>query len=150
MNSLIAVLQSEVGVARTSDWLMIDQPMIDAFAEVTQDHQFIHVDPVAAAKTPFGGTIAHGFLILSMTSAMIESIDRPALPGVKMGINYGCDRLRFVAPVRSGSRIRTHATLIEFAERQPGQFQLTHDLMVEIEGSDRPALNATWLSLLVT
>ena len=132
--------------ALTSDWFEIGQDRIDAFADITEDHQFIHVDPEAAAKTPFGTTIAHGFLTLSMLSAMIPD-DMPRPEGLAMGVNYGFDRVRFVEPVRSGSRVRSHLALLAFEERRPKQYQSRWDVTVEIEGSDKPALKDEWLSL---
>jgi acyl dehydratase len=139
-------LRAEIGVVRHSDWMTVDQGMIDRFADATHDHQFIHVDPVRAAATPFGGTVAHGFLTLSLLAHLQESIARPAMPPLKMGLNYGFDRVRFVHPVRSGSRIRAASTLVAIEELAPGQFQQTHDIAVEIEGTDKPALIATWLT----
>jgi len=135
---------SEVGV---SDWIAIDQPRIDAFAEVTEDHQFIHVDPAAAAATPFGGTIAHGFLTLSLLSRMAaDAMLRPA--DVKMGVNYGFEKVRFLAPVRSGSRVRGRFRLQRFEEKRPGQYQFVHEVTVEIEGEDKPALIAEWIGMI--
>jgi acyl dehydratase len=131
-----------------SDWFTIDQARIDAFAELTGDKQFIHVDPKRAAETPFGGTIAHGFLTASMLSAMaIDCV--PLAEGVAIAINYGFDRLRFIAPVRSGARIRGHFKLVEFGERKPGELASRYAVTVEIEGSEKPALAAEWLSVLV-
>lgn len=135
---------SEVGV---SDWILVDQARIDAFADVTEDPQFIHIDPEAAAKTPFGGTIAHGFLTLSLLSRMAaDAMLRPE--GVKMGVNYGFDRVRFMAPVRSGKRVRGRFTLARFEEKKPGQWQFVHNLTVEIEGEGKPALVAEWIGLI--
>jgi acyl dehydratase len=133
----------EIGV---SDWITVDQTMINQFADATLDHQFIHVDPVRAAETPFGGTVAHGLLTLSLLPHLLTSIPELALPAVRMGVNYGFDRVRFVHPVRSGSRIRAAATLTAFEEIAPGQFQQTHDVTVAIEGVEKPALAATWLT----
>ena len=135
---------SEVGV---SDWLLVDQARIDAFAEVTEDRQFIHVDPEAAARTPFGGTIAHGFLSLSLLSRMAADA-MPVPEGVKMGVNYGFDRVRFLAPVRAGKRVRGRFTLASAEEKRPGQWQLLHHVTVEIEGEDKPALTADWIGLI--
>jgi len=133
----------EIGV---SDWLTIGQERIDAFADATEDRQFIHVDPEAAAATPFGGTIAHGFLSLSMLSRMAaDTMLRP--DGVKMAVNYGLDRVRFIAPVRSGKRIRGRFRLDSVAEKAPGQLLMRHTVTVEIEGEDKPALTAEWLGL---
>jgi len=135
---------SEIGV---SDWILIDQARIDAFAGVTEDPQFIHVDPEAAAKTPFGGTIAHGFLTLSLLSRMAaDAMLRPE--SVKMGVNYGFERVRFMAPVRSGKRVRGRFTLALFDEKKPGQWQFVHNVTVEIEGEDKPALVADWIGLI--
>ncbi len=135
---------TEVGV---SGWLTIDQPRIDAFADATEDRQFIHVDPEAAAQSPFGGTVAHGFLSLSMLSRM--AAEAMLIPdNVKMAVNYGLDRVRFIAPVRSGKRIRGRFTLDSIEERAPGQLLLRHSVTVEIEGVDKPALTAQWLGLL--
>ena len=135
---------TEVGV---SDWLTIDQPRIDAFAEATEDRQFIHVDPKAAEETPFGGTVAHGFLSLAMLSRM--GADAMAMPdGLRMGVNYGLDRVRFIAPVRAGKRIRGRFTLDSVEDKAPGQILVRHSVTVEIEGDDKPALTAQWLALL--
>lgn len=134
----------EVGV---SSWIEVDQARIEAFAEATEDRQFIHVDPEAAAQTPFGGTIAHGFLSLSLLSRMgAEAVLVP--DGMKMAVNYGLDRVRFLAPVRSGKRVRGRFTLDSVEEKAPGQILLKHQVMVEIEDEDKPALSATWLTLL--
>jgi acyl dehydratase len=136
----------EVGV---SSWLTVDQVRIDAFAEATEDRQFIHTDPAAAAQTPFGGTIAHGFLTLSLLSRM--AADAMLIPDdVKMAVNYGLDRVRFLAPVRSGSRVRGRFTLDSIEERVPGQVLMRHTVTVEIEGEDKPALTAMWLGLIFT
>jgi acyl dehydratase len=135
----------EVGV---SSWLIIDQARIDAFAEATEDRQFIHVDPQAAAETPFGGTIAHGFLSLSLLSGM--AAEATLFPqGLKMAINYGLDRVRFLAPVRSGSRVRGRFTLDSVEEKAPGQWLMRHNITVEIEGEQKPALTAQWLGLMI-
>jgi acyl dehydratase len=135
---------SEVGV---SDWILVEQARIDAFADVTEDPQFIHVDPQAAARTPFGGTIAHGFLTLSLLSRMAaDAMLRP--DGVKMGVNYGFERVRFMAPVRSGKRVRGRFTLARFEEKKPGQWQFVHNVTVEIEGEEKPALVADWIGLI--
>ena len=134
----------EVGV---SSWIEIDQARIDAFAEATEDRQFIHVDPQAAAQTRFGGAIAHGFLSLSLLSRMgAEAMLMPH--GMKIAVNYGLDRVRFLSPVRSGKRVRGRFTLDSVEEKVPGQILLKHQVTVEIEDEDRPALSATWLTLL--
>jgi acyl dehydratase len=136
----------EVGV---SDWHVIDQARIDRFAEVTNDHQFIHVDPVRAkAETPFGGTIAHGFLTLSMLAPMgYEAL--PLIEGRAMGINYGLDKVRFLQPVRAGSRLRARYKLRDVTERSPKEVMLRYEVTVEIEGSDKPALYAESIALAV-
>ena len=136
----------EVGV---SAWLVIDQARIDSFAEATDDRQFIHIDPAAAAQTPFGGTIAHGFLTLSLLSRM--ATDAMLVPeGVKMAVNYGFDRVRFITPVRSGKRVRGRFTLDSVEEKAPGQWLFRHVVTVEIEGEDKPALSALWIGLIFT
>ncbi len=132
-------------VLGVSDWLLVDQAMIDKFAEATGDHQFIHVNPELAAQTPFGGTIAHGFLSLSLMPALRAQADIPSMAGVKMGVNYGGNRTRFLAPVRSGKRVRGHFKLLEIEEKRPGQYQQTHEFTLEIEGEDKPALIAEWI-----
>ena len=146
LDEIRARIGSEVGV---SSWLTIDQARIDAFAEATEDRQFIHTDPSAAAQTPFGGTIAHGFLTLSLLSRM--AADAMLIPdGVRMAVNYGLDRVRFLAPVRSGSRVRGRFTLDSIEEKAPGQLLMRHVVTVEIEGEDKPALSAIWLGLIFT
>jgi acyl dehydratase len=136
----------EVGL---SSWLMVDQERIDAFARATEDYQFIHTDPAAAAQTPFGGTVAHGFLTLSLLSRM--AADAMLIPdGVKMAVNYGFDRVRFLAPVRSGKRVRGRFKLDSVEEKAPGQWLMHHTITVEIEGEEKPALIAAWLSLIFT
>lgn len=136
----------ETGV---SGWLTLSQERIDTFAEATEDRQFIHVDATAAAQTAFGGTIAHGFLSLSLLSRM--AAEAMLIPGtVKMVVNYGLDRVRFLAPVRSGKRVRGRFTLECVEEKPSGQILLRHLVTVEIEGEDKPALQAVWLTLLFT
>ena len=141
-------IQSKVGTeVGVSDWLLVDQARIDAFAGITEDPQFIHIDPEAAAKTPFGGTVAHGFLTLSLLSRMVADVMlRPE--GVKMGVNYGFERVRFMAPVRSGRQVRGRFTLARFGEKKPGQWQFVHNVTVEIEGEEKPALVADWIGLI--
>jgi acyl dehydratase len=131
-----------------SSWLAIDQPRIDAFAEVSGDHQFIHTDPARArAETPFGGTIAHGFLTLSLLSAFATEV-MPAPRGAKLAVNYGFEKLRFLSPVRCGARIRGVFSLASFVERRPGEWLAIWNATVEIEGGDKPALAGDWLSLI--
>ena len=134
----------DIGV---SGWFEIGQQRIEEFADATEDRQFIHVDPEAAAQTPFGGTIAHGFLSLSMLSRM--AADVMLIPdSTRMAVNYGLDRVRFIAPVRSGKRIRGRFVLDSVDEKAPGQILLRHTVTVEIEGEERPALTAEWLGLI--
>jgi acyl dehydratase len=136
----------EVGV---SGWIAVDQARIDSFAEATEDRQFIHVDPAAAGDGPFGGTIAHGFLSLSLLPRMgAEAMLIPE--GMKVGINYGLDRVRFLAPVRSGRRVRGRFSLDSVEEKAPGQWLLRHNVSVEIEDEEKPALAALWLTLIIT
>ena len=131
-----------------SDWLTIDQQRVDQFADCTGDHQFIHVDAEKAAQTPFGGTIAHGFLSLSLLPML--SGDLMVVPeGTRMGVNYGLDSLRFIQPVRVGSRVRLGLTLIDAHEKNPGQWLLKARAVMEIEGSDKPAYIAETLALCV-
>jgi len=144
LEEIRAKVGEEVG---TSSWLTVDQARIDTFAEATEDQQYIHVDAEAAAETPFGGTIAHGFLSLSLLSRMgAEVFLYPS--GVKMALNYGLDRVRFLAPVRSGKRIRGRFTLDSVEEKAPGQLLFRYTVTVEIEGEEKPALTAAWLGLL--
>ncbi len=142
-SDLAALIGAEVGVSR---WITIDQARIDAFAEVTEDRQFIHIDPDAARATPFGGTIAHGFLTLSLASAMTyDAVER--LEGVVMGVNYGFDKLRFLAPVPAGSNVRGRFRLLSAEDKGGGRWLLKHELTVEIEGAEKPALIAEWLGM---
>lgn len=135
---------SEVGV---SDWIAVDQQRIDNFADATEDRQFIHVDPKAAAATPFGGTVAHGFLTLSLLSRMGAAA--MLLPeGLAMAVNYGLEHVRFLAPVRSESRVRGRFVLDSLEQKVPGQWLMRHQVTVEIEGQDKPALTASWLTLI--
>jgi acyl dehydratase len=129
-----------------SAWFLIDQARVDEFADVTLDHQFVHVDVEKAKQTPFGGTIAHGFLTLSLLVHLCLPFI-PVLRDRKLLVNYGFDKIRFSAPVRVGKRIRAVGTLAEVSERKPGNVMLKIDVTVEIEGEDKPALVAEWLSL---
>jgi acyl dehydratase len=129
-----------------SDWLTIDQARINLFAEATGDFQFIHVDPVKAAQTPFGSTIAHGFLSLSLMPRLMESL--LVVPeGMQMAINYGLDSVRFIQPVKVDSRVRLKVTLAQVTEKKPGQWLLKATATLEIEGQDKPAFVAEPLSL---
>jgi len=146
LDEIRARVGSEVGV---SSWLTMNQGRIEAFADATEDRQFIHVDPEAATTTPFGGTIAHGFLTLSLLSRM--AAEAMLIPdGVRMAVNYGLDRVRFLSPVKSGRRVRGRFTLDSIEEKAPGQWLLRHIVTVEIEGEDKPALTAVWLGLMFT
>lgn len=132
-----------------SDWMTIDQARIDAFADVTEDHQFIHVDVDRATReTPFGGTIAHGFLTLSLIVPMANAV-LPTISDRRMGINYGMERLRFLTPVPAGGRVRGHFSLDDYQQRGEGRYMLSYGVSVELEGSERPALAATWLTMVV-
>jgi acyl dehydratase len=140
-------LETRIGATLgVSDWFLVDQARIDAFADVTLDHQFVHVDPERARATPFGSTIAHGFLTLSLLVHLCLPFI-PTLANRKLIVNYGFDKVRFVSPVRVGKRIRAVGKLGDVAERKPGNVILRVDVTVEIEGEDRPALTAEWLSL---
>ena len=141
----LALQGKEVGV---SDWILVSQERINAFADATGDHQFIHVDVERAKQTPFGGTIAHGLLTLSLLPVFAYQA-LPSLDGVKMGVNYGYNRIRFLAPVKSGKRIRGRFTLKEASENKPGQVMSVTDVTVEIEGEDKPALLAEWVTLAI-
>ena len=138
-----AQVGQEIGV---SDWMVVDQARIDAFAECTDDRQFIHIDPVKAAATPFGTTIAHGYLTLSLLSAMAYDA-MPGIEGAKMGVNYGLNKVRFMAPVKSGKRIRGRFKMLDVSERSPGVIQSTVEVSVEIEDEAKPALIAEWVTL---
>jgi len=132
--------------AEPSKWHQINQAQIDQFADCTLDHQFIHVDPVAAKKTPLGSTIAHGFLSLSMLSHFAEQFS-VIIDGFYMGLNAGFDKIRFLQPVKVDSRVRAHAKVLSIEEKKPGQFRFCTEVTVEIEGSDTPALVAPWVSM---
>ena len=133
----------ETGV---SDWVTVDQERINQFADVTEDHQPIHVNAEIAAASPFGTTVAHGFLTLSLLSRLATDAVL-VLEGVKMGVNYGFDKVRLMNPVKSGKRIRGRFTLMSAKERTPGQWSFKYAVKVEIEGEEKPALIAEWLSM---
>ena len=149
-SDLPSLVGQEVGLSR---WITVDQARIDAFARITEDEQFIHVDPERARTTPFGGTIAHGFLTLSLASAMSYDALAP-LDGVVMGVNYGFDKLRFLAPVPAGSKVRGRFKLLSAeakgADDGVTRWLLKHELTGEIEGADKPALIAEWLTMQMT
>jgi acyl dehydratase len=135
----------EIGV---SSWHLVDQKRIDHYADVIEDHQFIHVDPERAKKeTPFGTTVAHGFLTMSLLSIMSYEV-MPVIEGTTMGVNYGFDKLRFISPVKSGRRVRGRFVLAEAKLRRPTELQSRTNVTVEIEGEDRPALVADWIGLI--
>jgi len=141
------ILSAEIGKDPVAgEWFEIDQDRIQAFADATLDHQFIHLDPERAAQTPFGGTIAHGFLTLSMLVHLSESIpsDTPKLDGVLMGVNYGMNKVRFINPVRTGSRVRATAAYVD-VKIKGNAVDATRAMTVEIEGADKPALVAEWI-----
>jgi acyl dehydratase len=142
---LLAKIGEELGV---SDWHIVSQDMINKFADATGDHQFIHVDPVQAAQTPLGSTIAHGFLTMSLLPMLAEPV-LPTIAGSMMGLNYGINRLRFLTPVKTGSRVRARFVLQAAQETEPGKLLLTYDVTVEIDGVDKPALRAEWLAMTV-
>jgi len=146
LDEIRARIGEEIGV---SSWLAVDQHRIDSFAEATEDRQFIHVDAAKAAKTPFGGTVAHGFLTLSLLSRM--AADAMLVPEkTTMAVNYGLDRVRFLAPVKSGRRVRGRFVLDSVEEKAARQWLFRHQVTVEIEGEAKPALTALWLGLIFT
>lgn len=134
--------------SKPSSWLKITQERIDLFADATDDHQFIHVDPVKAAETPFGSTIAHGFLTLSLLPALMAEIS-PDVEGRVMGINYGLDKLRFVQPVKVGSRVRARQELLKAVERKPGYWMIKSRVTMDIEGEKKPAMIAETISIII-
>jgi acyl dehydratase len=131
-----------------SEWIEVTQDRINTFADCTEDHQFIHVDEEAAKNTPFGGTIAHGFLTLSLLSKMAEG--NGVVPeNVLMGLNYGFDKVRFLSPVRAGKRVRANAEIVDVSTKDGNRFLIKQAISVEIEGEDNPALVAEWLTMVV-
>ncbi|HVE74100.1 MAG TPA: MaoC family dehydratase [Mycobacteriales bacterium] len=148
-----ALLTASLGAGEgTGDWLTVTQERIDAFAEVSEDRQFIHVDPVMAAElSPWGVTIAHGFLTLSLLTHLSASIPQPPdrLVGILMGVNYGFDRVRFISPVKVDSRIRAASVLKEVDLRDPNTIQTVRTVTVEIEGESKPACVADWVTRLI-
>jgi acyl dehydratase len=143
--TLQAMLGTQISL---SDWLLIDQARIDAFALATGDHQWIHVDPVRAAAGPFGTTIAHGFLSLSLLPMLSGNVALK-LPGVLGGLNYGIDKLRFITPVRCGARVRTRGRMVALEDRGGGRLLMTTETTMEIEGEAKPALVSTNLSMII-
>ena len=132
-------------VIGVSDWFEVTQDRINKFAEATGDFQFIHIDEERAKHTPFGGTIAHGFLTLSLIPVLSQQTQGARVEGIKMGVNYGGNKVRFISPVRSGKRVRMHTKLLELVEKRPGQWQQTNEITIEIEGEDKPAMIAEWI-----
>jgi len=145
------IKKSEIGEvigyrAEPSEWLTVDQEKINKFADCTLDQQFIHVDPNKAKNTSFGGTIAHGFLSLSLLSHFSKDFS-VVIDGVYMGVNYGFNKVRFLAPVKVDSRIRCIGKIVDIIEKKPGQFLLTYEVTIEIEGEEKPALKAEWINM---
>jgi acyl dehydratase len=136
-------LGQQVGESR---WFDVHQSRIDAFADTTEDWQSIHIDQAAAAKTPFGGTVAHGFLTLSLLAAMAYD-GLPNIVGRKMAVNYGFDRVRFISPVRSGARVRARFVLRDVMHRAEKEVMLRTEVTIEIDGCEKPALTAEWLGI---
>jgi acyl dehydratase len=143
LDELKAYTGKEIGV---SEWFTLDQQRINQFADVTEDHMFLHVNPEAAKATPFGGTIAHGLLTLSMVPVMAYQA-MPGVSGTKMGVNYGYNKVRFMAPVKSGKRVRGHFTVKGLEPQSGGRMQILQDVTVEIEGESKPALIAEWVTM---
>jgi acyl dehydratase len=147
------LFQAAVGEPEgTGEWLEVTQDRINAFADVTEDHQFIHVDPKLAAElSPWGVTIAHGFLTLSLLVKLSESIPQPAerLDGIVMGVNYGFEKVRFITPVKVGSKIRCSSVLAAVDQKDANTLQTTRTMTVEIDGETKPALVADWITRLV-
>ena len=139
-------VSKEVGL---TDWIEVDQERINQFADATGDHQYIHLDAERAAQTPFGTTIAHGFLTLSLLSMLSGMGGGLKLENTVMGINYGLDKVRFLNPVKSGAKIRARFVLASAEEKKPGNYLLKHNVTVEIDGEDKPALIAEWLGMTV-
>lgn len=140
-------IKTRIGqVVGTSNWVEITQERVNKFAEATGDFQFIHVDPEKAKLTPFGGPIAHGFLTLSLIPLLTMESDCPRPEHIKMGVNYGGNRSRFLAPVRVGKRVRGVFKLLEMDEKRPGQWQQTMEITIEIEGEAKPALQCEWIT----
>lgn len=134
-------------VCEPTHWHTVTQQQVNAFADTTLDHQFIHVDEERAAQTPFGGTIAHGFLTLSMIPHFAETFS-VVVEGLTMGVNYGFDSIRFLAPVRVGKAIRAQARIVDITEKRPGQYLLHYHVDIEIRGEDKPALSAQWFAMI--
>jgi len=136
-------------VCEPTHWHTVTREQVNAFADTTLDHQFIHVDESAAKKTPFGGTIAHGFLTLSMLAHFAETFS-VVVDGLTMAMNYGFDKVRFLAPVHVGKAIRAQARIVDIVERRSGQYLIHYHVDIEIRGEDRPALSAQWFAVIFT
>jgi acyl dehydratase len=145
VQNLTDYIGKKTGVSR---WFTISQQQIDTFADATHDHQFIHIDPEKAKETPFGSTIAHGFLSLSLLSAVAYDAG-VNITNTLMGLNYGFDKIRFLQPVTVNSKVRGHMVLANVLEKRPGQFLLTWDVTIEIDAVDKPALTAQWLTMTI-
>jgi len=145
-DQLVGYIGKEVGL---TDWFEVDQERINNFAEATGDFQYIHVDEERAAETPFGATIAHGFLTLSLLSKLSSMSGGIKLENSVMGINYGLNKVRFLNPVKVNSKIRARFELISAEEKKPNHYLLKHNVTVEIEGEEKPALIAEWLGMSV-
>lgn len=146
-DAVASFIRDETGKSYISDWMVVDQALIDGFADVTRDWNFLHVDPEAAGQTEFGGTIAHGFLVLSLLAPLRSETPQPRFPGLRIGVNYGFERVRWVQPVRAGSRIRATFRVVAILEAGPGRYREELDVVVEVEGLDRPAIAARWLTM---
>ena len=152
MSNLVSVDQlgeyvgKEVGVTA---WLVVDQDRINKFADATGDHQYIHIDAERAAETPFGTTIAHGFLTLSLLSMLGSKNGGMKLKNSVMGINYGLDKVRFINPVKVDAKIRARFQLISAEEKKPKHYLMKHNVTIEIDGEEKPALIAEWLGMTV-
>ena len=148
MTTTLESLQAQIGETQgPGEWFSIDQKRINEFAEATGDHQFIHVDQEAAKNGPFGGTIAHGYLTLSLLPTLQQGVSIK-VEGAKMGVNYGLDKVRFLTPVKEGKRVRLSSTLVSVDEKHPGQYLMKSKAVIEIEGEEKPAMIAETLGLI--
>lgn len=147
------ILKAAIGASEgAGQWFLVDQKRIDDFAEVSEDRQFIHVDPEACAQlSPWGVPIAHGFLTLSLLTVLCSTVaqDPKALEGIVMGVNYGFDKVRFINPVKVGSRVRAQSAVSAVELKDPNTLQVTRTVTVEIDGESKPALVAEWITRLV-
>lgn len=149
MDTYIERLKRRIGTSVYSDWVLVDQSMIQQFADVTRDQQYIHVDPVRAAASPFGGTVAHGFLTLSLLTHLRERTPELHPSDIRMGINYGFDKIRFISPVKAGSRIRARWSTISIEAKASDTYHIHDDVEVEIAGESKPALAALWIARII-